>query len=433
VITTWRSSHAAYREGAVEPAWLATLRRDALACFEKVGFPAPRDEAWRYTSLQVFKVTPFVHQDVGANAQIDALVAAQRLPNAVAEIVIVNGRIDAARSRYPTVAGLTVRPLSAAVASDDTLPQTFGRLAPWRDVAFIALNTAFVQDGVVVQVARGADIAGPVHVILASTGGAQPIVANPRLIVQADAGSRASVIVTVLGVAGATSLTNLVEELQVGANAELHHHVLALQPANASLMLNSSVRVERDGRYHALAAWLGEGLVRHEPRVVLAEPGASAHLDGLYVLDGSAHADNRVVVEHVAPRCISRQTYKGVMSGRSKGVFDGTVIVHRDAQHTDASQDSRNVLLSEDAEANAKPRLEIYADDVKCAHGTTVGRLDPEQLNYLRTRGIGLADARRVLTAAFVAEVVERLRDEPARDRLRGHVDARLNKVMEAR
>ena len=250
---------------------------------------------------------------------------------------------------------------------------------------------------------------------------------------QADAGSRASVIVTVLGVAGATSLTNLVEELQVGPNAELHHHVLALQPANASLMLNSSVRVERDGRYHALAAWLGEGLVRHEPRVVLAEPGASAHLDGLYVLDGSAHADNRVVVEHVAPRCISRQTYKGVMSGRSKGVFDGTVIVHRDAQHTDASQDSRNVLLSEDAEANAKPRLEIYADDVKCAHGTTVGRLDPEQLNYLRTRGIGLADARRVLTAAFVAEVVERLRDEPARDRLRGHVDARLNKVMEAR
>lgn len=433
VITTWRSSHSAYRDGAVEPSWLASLRRDALASFETLGFPAPRDEAWRYTSLQVFKVTPFVHQDVGANAELDALVASQRLAHAAAEILVVDGRIDAARSRFPSVDGLTVRTLVDALAVDEALSDRLGRLAPWRDAAFVALNTAFVQDGVCVHVAKGADVVGPVHVILASTTGADPVVANPRLLVVADDGSRVTVIVTVVGLAGAARLTNVVEEIHVGANATVHHHVLALQPANASLMLNSDVRVARDGRYHALAAWLGDGLVRHEPHVVLTGPGAEAHLDGLYVLDGSAHADNRIVVEHVAPRCTSRQTYKGVMSGRSKGVFDGTVIVHRDAQHTDASQNSRNVLLSDDAEANAKPRLEIYADDVKCAHGTTIGRLDPDQLTYLRSRGIPLADARRVLTAAFVAEVVERLRDEEARDRLRGHVDARLSKVMENR
>lgn len=433
MIDTWRSSHSAFQDSAVEPAWLASLRRDALASFDKVGFPATRDEAWRYTSLQVFKVTPFVHVDVGANAELDALIQAQRLPHAAAEIVLVNGRVDAARSRFADDGGLTARALHTALATGDLAPEAFGRLAPWRDVAFVALNTAFLQDGVDVHVARGADVAGPVHVILASSGGAQPVVANPRLLVHAESGSRATVIVTAVGLPGAPHLTNLVEEVHVDANAELHHHVLCLQPAQASLMLNTSTRVLRDGRYHALVAWLGDGLVRHEPRVVLAEPGAEAHLNGLYVLDGAAHADNRVVVEHVAPRCISRQVYKGVMAGRSKGVFDGTVIVQRDAQHTDASQDSRNVLLSEDAEANAKPRLEIYADDVKCAHGTTVGRLDTEQLNYLRSRGIALADARRLLTAAFVAEVVERLRDEPARERLRAHVDARLAKVMEGR
>jgi Fe-S cluster assembly protein SufD len=431
-VGTYRSSHHAWAEGAHEQGWLRTLRERGLDRFEALGFPAARSEAWRYTSTRKLAAVPFVHAEAaGDAAALEAMLAPHRIEGAI-ELVFVNGALRPELGRSNEAGkGVLVTPLSSALAGQERVLQSLlGSVASVEAESFTALNQAFFQDGVFLQLTRRASGAAPVHLLFVAVGDGGPVVAHPRNLVLADAGSQATLVETHLGVRGEATLCNSVTEVLLRAGASLDHQVLGLGAVGQTLVHTVEVRQERDSKYHLHASWLGGTLTRSNVRVKLVGPGAEATLDGLYLLDGDQHVDNHTILDHMAPRCTSRETYKGVLGGRSKGVFDGLIVVRPDAQHTDAAQSNRNLLLSDTAEADTKPQLEIYADDVKCAHGTTVGQLDAEQLWYLRSRGVPLDLARQLLTSAFVHDVVGTLADVRLRERLEGIVNQRLAELQ---
>lgn len=419
-----RDSHGAFGADAAQPAWLAERRAHALATAETHGLPNTKLEAWKYTSTRSIAQVDWTH-GVG-DAEVSDRVDAARLPHASAELVFVDGVLDADASR-----GLdgAVSAFSLAYEGAEALLGAIaGDRAP--EQAFSALNTAFLQDGLVLRVPKNTAIDGPIHVITVASGG--ETAAHLRHLLVLEPGAAATVVETYIGADDGAGLVNTVVEADVGANAALTHLVVGQFGASGHLVHTLAGRIQRDGRHVGTMAWLGGALTRSTIDLTLAGPGAELDLDGLFVLGERQHVDNHIVVTHQAPRCASRQTYKGALGGRAKGVFDGRVVVAQDAQHTDASQASHNLLLTDTADANAKPALEIYADDVKCAHGTTVGQLDANQLWYLRSRGISEEDARHVLTQAFVSDRVVPVRDEVLRERLQGFVDAKLTSVVEA-
>lgn len=430
MLDAWKQSHPAFADGAAEPGWLADRRRAALARFEATGFPSTKLEAWKYTSTRAIQQGAFAHVAAPATDAVSDLVDAHRVAHAAVEVVLVDGVLAPDLGRGDAD-GVTVRPLSVALGSDDALEDDLDALVAWQDEAFSALNTAFLQDGLVIDVSAGADVAGPVHVIAVSTGADAPV-AHIRHLVRVAKGARATVVETHLGTGGGASLTNVVVEDHVADNAELMHLLTGLAPDEAHLIHTLRGRVARDGRLRVHASWLGGAITRSDVVATIAGPGAEVHLDALYVLDGQQHVDNHTVIDHVVPHGLSRQHTKGVVGGKAKGIVDGLVIMRPDAQKSDAVQDLRNLLVSSDADANAKPTLEIYADDVKAAHGATVGQLDQGQLAYLRSRGIPLDEARQILTAAFVADRVDVVKDEALRERLRGYVEAKLEQLQEA-
>jgi Fe-S cluster assembly protein SufD len=271
-----------------------------------------------------------------------------------------------------------------------------------------------------------------VHVIAVGTPAGGPTVAHLHHLVEVEDGACATLVETLVGRSGDPVLTNAVVELHVGANAELTHVVTGLHPDTAHLVHTIEARLQRDARLHTHLVWLGGAVTRSNVHAVHAGAGGHVDLLGLYVLDGVQHVDNHTVVDHAAPHTTTRESYKGVLGGHSKGIFDGLVVVRAGAHKTDSVQSCRNLLVSPDADVNAKPTLEIYDDDVKCGHGTTVGQLDTVQLGYLRSRGIPLDEARRMLTAAFVADLVDRIADPVLREHVRGAVDDHLSRVQEA-
>lgn len=431
MIASWQNSHEAFTGDVAEASWLHDLRLAALARFGELGFPSTRLESWKYTSTKAMTELPYAHVQGGDLSGIAARVDPVRIEHAAAELVFLDGRFVASLSTLPEVAGLRLRTLAAALADDDGVREHLGGLAAWQDEAFTALNVAFQQDGLVIEGARHADVKAPVHVIVLSSGAEGPTVSHPRHLVVAAPGSRFTLVETLLGPPTGVALTNAVVEVYVGDNADVTHQVVNLAPEEAHLVHTTEARLSRDARYRYHATWLGGALTRSNVRVVHAGTGAQAWLDGIYLLGGRQHCDNHTVIDHAEPHCITREFYKGVLGGRAKGVFDGRIIVRQDAQQTDSTQNNRNLLLTDTADANAKPTLEIYADDVKCAHGTTVGQLDKAQLVYLRSRGIPLDVAKRMLTEAFVADRVQQLHDEQLRDRLQAFVDTKLAAVQE--
>lgn len=436
-VAPWKETHAAWMDGVSEAEALRQRRARSWARFEAAGLPSPKLEAWKYTSVRQMMKTAFVH---AGEVQVDTIgdrLDAHRIAGAL-ELVIVDGHVRPELSRLAGLddlpPGVALRPLAESLATaDEALLTHLGTVAEEEGRAFAALNGAFLQDGAWLDIGRGADVAPVVHLLVVSTGDGAPTVGHPRHVLVARSGSRATVAQTHVALGAQPSLTNEVVEIVVEANAELDVQILGTGGAQAHVVQAVDARLDRDARLRLHLSWLGGGLVRSEVGVVLAGEGAEVHLDGLYVLGDRDHVDNHTVVDHAVAHCISREFYKGVLGGRSKGVFDGTVIVRQDAQRTDSSQDNRNLLLTDTATANAKPRLEIYADDVKCSHGTTVGQLDRQQLDYLRSRGIPEDQARAILTAAFVADRVDRVRHAGLQQRLRERVDARLQAVEDAR
>jgi Fe-S cluster assembly protein SufD len=398
--------------------WLASMRASAIEQFSRIGFPGAKNEDWKYTNPGELVKTTYASPRSGdevSNASIEAAVAALPIDERTPLVVLVDGRYTAELSRA-AADEVRVQSLAALLAAD---PQTLeGLLGGCLDASvhgFAALNAAFATDGAVIRVAEGRAVERPIHVLHYTSDGGDPVLAHVRNVIVAEAGSIATVVEHYAGDGAAANLVNAVSEIRVGADARLDHLILQNQPRATSHIERVEVRQDRASTYASLLLTLGAALSRTEIRVLLDGERAQCELDGVYALDGDQHGDHHTLIDHVRPTTSSRELYKGVVDGDARGVFTGRVIVRPDAQQIQAHQTNRNLLLSEGAVAEARPQLEIYADDVKCSHGCTVGQLDEASMFYLRQRGIDAVAARRLLTTAFAGEVLEEIADEPLR------------------
>jgi Fe-S cluster assembly protein SufD len=365
-----------------DPGWLADMRAAAIARFTELGFPSTRLEEWRYTNMAPIAKLALEARDDGATPAIDAPPEAD------------------------------VATLGAAIReTPSALRARLGRLLDAKDRPFALLNAAFAGQGALVRIPRGVALMAPVRLGFASCGdgGAH----HPRILVTAEAGSQATVVLDFFRAArpgeGATGpgLTNAVIEVDVAENAQLVLVAIQRESAAQFHVSNAACRVARDGLLTSHTLSVRGALVRNDLEVVLDGEGAECELRGLFVGTDSRLVDNHTFVDHAMPHGRSRELYKGVLGGSSRGIFRGRVLVRPDAQKTDATQSNPNLLLGEGAEIDTKPQLEIYADDVRCAHGATVGQLDADALFYLRSRGIDVTSARELLIRAFASEIVE--------------------------
>ena len=431
---TARESYAeafARRErSAMSPPWLARLRREARERFEALGFPHVRLEDWRFTNPA--PVTGGTFGDAAlATGPAPALPGLGQWDRV--DLALVNGRYAPDLARVPGLpGGAWVGGLASAIANPivaDRITRTLGEIAAWQERAFVALNTAMIDDGILVHVAPDVVLKAPVcvsHAIGTHEGG--PVAAHPRVLVIAERGARLTVIEDFRGSQRAGDFVNSVIEFDLGEGASVEH-VSLLGHAPESLHVGAVfARLGANARFSSRSIALGGRLQRRDVHVAFAGPGGLTELDGLFVLDGSDLVDHHTTADHAVPGCASRELFKGVLAGSSRGVFNGAVIIRPDAQKSDAAQQNQNLLLSEDATIDTKPELQIFADDVKCAHGATVGQLDEAALFYLRARGIGALDARAILTHAFAREVVDRIGHEG----LRADVDAIVERRMES-
>lgn len=404
-----------------DAAWLSEMREDALDRFLSLGFPTTRDEEWRFTSVapiaeQAFVLTGDPTPDV---KRVD--VAPFRLQGILrAEVVFVNGRYVPALSNVGALPpGARVESLASSLsARADEMEPYLARLAPFERQAFTALNTAFLADGAYVRIPAHTILEEPIHVLFLSTGeaGDRPTMSHPRLLVVMGDDSQASIVESYASPDGGRYLTNAVTEIVVGENAVLAHYKVQRDSTQAYHVGTMHVRAQRNANVTSHAINLGGALARNDVLAVLDGEGVECTLYGLYLANERRHVDNHTTIDHAKPHCGSREVYKGILADRARGVFNGKIIVRPDAQKTDAKQTNRALLLSEDAQINTKPQLEIFANDVKCTHGAAVGQLDDEAVFYLRARGLGDADARHLLIHAFAADVLNRMTLEPVRN-----------------
>ena len=390
-----------------EPTWIAARRQAGAARFDAMGFPDRRVEAWKYTDVRPIARGDFALTDSGDFSQASA--AALTLPIVAHRLTFVDGVFSAALSDLGELpAGVAVLPLSRALAENhEAVGGPLGRLTGVEFSPFSALNTAFMEEGAVVRLAPGSVVKKPILLQFLSRANAQPVMSHPRVLIEAGARSQATVIEHHVGETEAANFTNLVAELMLDRGAILTHY--KLQEAPLSDLHVASIHVEqgRDSRYTSFNLNLGGGLVRNDLITELNGEGAVANFYGLFYGQGRQHIDNHTLANHNAPRTFSNENYKGILDDRARGVFNGKVVVKRDSQKIEGFQSNANLLLSDRAEIDTKPELEIYADDVKCSHGSTTGQLDEEAVFALRTRGIDEQTARGLLTLAFAGEVME--------------------------
>ena len=398
------------------PAWLAPLRKSGAATFAAQGLPHTRQEEWRYTSLSGLGKLDLDLPEPGRAAVSHTNLATLASPVFACSLhVFVDGIYAPAFSRL----GAQVENL----ASLSEAPPELGTLTDGKEHPLAALNTSLLTDGAVLRIPRGSHIEEPIHVVFAGTGAVQ----SPRLLVIAEAGSQVQVIQDHVSLTGDAGLTNAVTEIHVGAGARVDLVNLQRESDTTYHVSNTNARVERDGRADTHTLTFGGRLVRNDLSLTLAGEGSHATLNGLFLGSGERLVDNHSLVDHAVPRGTSRQLYKGILGGASKGVFRGRVVVRPDAQHTNAEQSNPNLLLSDGAEIDTKPQLEIHADDVKCSHGSSVGQLDEDALFYLRSRAVDAGEARALLTRGFAREVLDVLPIEALRDGLASALERGLS------
>ena len=413
---------------ADRPGWFDQQRRRAFARFVELGLPTSKCEDWRSTNITPLRRTQFVAPgaDTPVSEQDLAPFEIHRLRDF--RLVFVHGRYHAGLSRLPDLdCGVEVLTLAQAFTSNRPLLEAhLARQTDSPAQAFTALNTALAEDGLVVVVKRGQTLAAPLRIVQLTPATDQPTLVNVRNLIVAEAGAGATIVEDHLALRRDVSFTNAVTEMVVGENARVSHYLLQRGSTRAFHVSALHVHQQRDSQFAAHCVLLGGRLVRNNVYPVLDGTGCQSLLNGLYVLDGDESADNHMRVDHAQPHCHSQQFYKGIMNGKSRGVFRGRIIVRPDAQKTDAKQSNQNLLLSDDAGAHTDPQLEIYADDVRCTHGATVGRVDENQVFYLMSRGLSEATARAMITHAFAAESLQRMDSEPIREMLRCTLATRL-------
>jgi Fe-S cluster assembly protein SufD len=411
-----------------EPVWLRQLREDAWSRFDAKGFPTTRDEDWRFTNIAPLARMPFRRAPQGDAGLTAKDLERFRLAGAACQMVFVNGRFAPTLSELGNLPkGLEVCALARALdcgaggwapegCAPEGIEQHLGRYADVRRDVFAALNTALWEDGAYLRIRRGAVIERPVHLLYVSAGAGSEIMTHARTLVVAEEASQVAVVEDYVSIGDDAAFSNAVTELAAGQNAVVSHYLIERENLAATNVSTLRVEQARGTNIASHSILLGGGLVRNNVHPVLAGEGAECLINGLFVGAGRQHLDNYMMVEHAQPLGGSRQFYNGILTDFARGVFHGRIIVHKDAQKTDAKQTNRNLLLSDNARIDTKPQLEIHADDVKCTHGATIGQIEEEQLFYLRARGLDEKSARNLLLYAFAAECLDRMREPAARE-----------------
>ena len=421
-VQSWLDNFTEFEKTApgAKLAWLKRLREDAFARFCEAGFPTSRDEDWRFTNVSVIARTIF-RPASAAKLTKEQLPAVQSEGATSATLVFVNGRFAKELSHLDKLPkGLTVASLREQIESrPETIEKHLGRYADTQRDPFVALNTAFIGDGAYVHVPRGVVVAEPIYLLYLSTEEAAPTVTHPRNLIVAENESQVAVIEDYASIGGeSVAFSNAVTELVAGESTVAQHYLVEREHLKAFNVSTLRIQQGRSAHGASHSLLLGGGLVRNNVHPVLAGEGGECLINGLFLGTGRQHLDNYMHVEHASPHCGSRQFYNGILDGHAHGVFHGRIVVHKDAQKTDAKQTNRNLLLSDDAQIDTKPQLEIYADDVKCTHGATIGQIEENALFYLRSRGISEAEARKLLLLAFAEECVERMHSATAREHI---------------
>jgi Fe-S cluster assembly protein SufD len=411
---------------APAPEFVASARRSGRESFEKSGLPTTRMEDWRFTSLAPLLAHAFGHADPSAPLSAADLEAAAGKPFGP-RLVFVNGRFRADLSTaHGLPAGVHAASLQHAIAaSPGRVEPHLARALSVEGRPFAALNAAFLGDGAFVHVGGEAK-GGVVELVFATVARQGPAASHPRVLLVADPGSQTTVVETYVALGDHPALTNAVTEVSLGSGARLDHYQVQDQPGTAYHFATLAAVQGKDANLSTHSTALGAALSRSDVLARLAGEGAQAHLSGLYMADGQRLVDNHSVIEHAVPHGTSREIFKGILDGSSRGVFAGRIRVLEGASKTDAHQSNSNLLLSRDAIVDTLPQLEIYTDDVKAGHGGTVGELDRDALFYLRSRGLPLTSARSLLIYAFAREMVERVAVPALRERLGRLVAARL-------
>ncbi|HMH26254.1 MAG TPA: Fe-S cluster assembly protein SufD [Gemmatimonadaceae bacterium] len=410
---------------ASAPAWLQTLRNQAMARFLTLGFPTTKNEDWHFTSVAPIAERTFRPAAAGSvieKADIDRFNFGE---NGWHTLVFVNGAFSKELSSDAPVGNkVRVTSLASAITAGTAgIDRHIGKIATFEQHAFTALNTAFMNDGAFIEIGADAVVEKPIHLLFFSDGEG---VSHPRNLIVTARHSRATVIESYVSLGDSAYFTNAVTEISLGEGSHLDHYKLQRESESAFHVGTVQVREARDSQLHSFSLGVGGSLARTNIYTSLDSDTATCTLNGLYLTDGAQHVDNQTSIEHIAPNCPSHELYKGVLDGRSHGVFNGKVYVHPEAQKTDGKQSNNNLLLSPTARVDTKPQLEIFADDVKCTHGATVGRLDELAMFYLNSRGIGPETARILLTYAFAADVLETIELESLRVQLEKMVLARF-------
>jgi Fe-S cluster assembly protein SufD len=415
------------------PEWLEPVRRAAIETFAARGFPTARDEEWRFTPIAPI-TTGTWRQSSGASR----VVSREELAPFIfgheewSTLVFVDGGYSEALSTTPELGqGVRVGSLAEVLRANGAfIEKHLARHAPVKANAFTALSTAFMRDGGFLHVPANASLDRPVHLIFVSTREAAGTVAHPRNLIVVERGARVSVIESYVTLAeGATYWNNAVTEVVAGAGSWIEHTRIQQESEKAYHTGTTHVEQQRDSHYRSFSMAMGGALARHNLHARLDGENVETLLYGLYLTRGEQVVDNHTAIHHNQPNCRSWEVYKGVLDGRSRAVFNGKVFVRPEAQKTDAKQTNRNLLLSDTAKVDTKPQLEIFADDVKCTHGATVGRLDDLALFYARSRGVPAEKAQLLLTYAFAAEVTAEVALEPVRSELDRLVRERLGEM----
>src|ERR671912_188241 len=421
-------AHAKRR--ASGPAWLRHERERAMAAFAAQGFPTTRDEEWRFTPVTPIADTAFVPGELLHVPPAD-LARWTFGAETAAELVFVNGLFVPALSRVAELpVGLEVGALSLALGAGGTAVEPyFTKVAPFHASPFTALNTALFEDGAFVQVRKNVVIEQPVHVLFYSTVSGAPSVSHPRLLAVIGEHAEVRIIETYAGPAGHVYFTNAVSEFISGDRAVVDHYRVQRESTAAYHVGSMQVRTGRQTVFVSHNLALGAALARNDIGAVLDGEGGDTTLNGLYVGDGTQLVDNHTTIDHAQPHNGSHEVYKGLLGGRARGVFNGKIIVRPDAQKTDAKQTNKALLLSDEAQINSKPELEIFANDVKCTHGAAIGQLDDAAMFYLRSRGLGISESRAMLVHAFAGDILNRVKIAPVREYLEEILTARLPHV----
>jgi Fe-S cluster assembly protein SufD len=397
-IGAWLDSFT--NQPAAEP-WIQELREAAFRRFTELGFPTTHDEEWRFTNVAPIARTRFTLSGVRPSG---ALKPVPQVDFAVAPAAtFMNGRL------------ISALPKGADGGTPDDLEKHLARHASFEKNAFLALNTAFLRDVAVVRIDRGAVVDQPIHLVYLIAGGSEAAAIHPRTLIKVGADAHCTIVETYVGTG--PYFTNAVTEIVAGEGAAVDHYKVQEESLAAFHIATMQVTLGRSANFTSHSISIGGALVRNDANATLSE-GTEATLNGLYIVNGKQHVDNHTVIDHAKPHGTSHEMYKGILDDKSSAVFNGRIIVRKDAQKTDSKQTNKNLVLSDDAVIDTKPELQILADDVRCTHGATIGQLDAEALFYLQSRGIGKSQARDVLTYAFAQDIIDRIKVPALKDHL---------------